>query len=155
MDITADDIERITTVHILPYLNFDGSAREAMEFYADVLGAELSVVTFGQGGAVPADSPFADKVMHSAVVGDGVRIYASDWVPEFCGGAPYAAGSDVTTTLEGGQEDADRLRAIYERLAEGGEVFMPLGKQDWGDEFGSLRDRFGKGWNIAIQAPKA
>ena len=33
-----------------PYLNFDGNAREAIEFYQGVFGGELNVMTFGDMG---------------------------------------------------------------------------------------------------------
>ena len=46
-----------------PYISFDGTARDAMEFYRDVFGGELSVMTFGQMG--DPDAPGADKVMHA------------------------------------------------------------------------------------------
>ena len=34
-----------------PYLSFDGTAREAMEFYQGVLGGDLDVMTFGEYAA--------------------------------------------------------------------------------------------------------
>ena len=41
-----------------PYLNFpDGQAREALEFYASVLGGEPSIMTFGDMGT---EGPLAD-----------------------------------------------------------------------------------------------
>ena len=134
----------------LPYLTFDGTTREAMEHYQQVLGGTLDVRTFAEGGAVEAGQPHADKVMHAALVAGNVRLYASDHVPDFCGGAPFQAGSDVDSTLEGPESDAEALRAAFAGLSEGGEIYMPLEMQMWGDEFGSFRDKFGKGWNIAI-----
>lgn len=44
-----------------PYLNFPGTAREAMEFYRDVLGGELVVNTFGEYGY--EDPSAKDNVM--------------------------------------------------------------------------------------------
>jgi PhnB protein len=51
------------TSRLNPYVSFDGTARQAMEFYRDVFGGDLRTNTFGEYGQ--ADSPDADKVMHS------------------------------------------------------------------------------------------
>lgn len=138
-----------------PYLSFHaGDAAEAMRFYRDVLGGELSITTFSQGGAGEPDAPYADQVMHSELASDELKLFGNDWVPEFCGGrdGEFAIGDGVSLTLEGGPDDAERLREIYAKLSEGGTIFMPLSRQEWGDEFGSFRDRFGHGWNISISA---
>ena len=46
-----------------PYLNFNGNAREAIDFYHDVFGGELTTSTYAEGGMAdnPADS---DRLMH-------------------------------------------------------------------------------------------
>ena len=46
-----------------PYVNFDGNAREAMEFYKDVFGGELVINTFAEFGN--PDPAVADKTMHA------------------------------------------------------------------------------------------
>ncbi len=45
-----------------PYLNFNGNARQALEFYTSVFGGNLSLNTFADLGA--QDSPDADRIMH-------------------------------------------------------------------------------------------
>ena len=62
-----------------PYLNFDGNAREAFEFYGEALGATPQFATFGEFHAVPEGDPAADKIMHGSLeVTDLIRLYASD-----------------------------------------------------------------------------
>src|SRR5690625_6772335 len=62
-----------------PYLNFPGTSREAFEFYGQALGATPQFLTFGEAGAVPADDPGADKIMHGSLeVTDLIRLYVSD-----------------------------------------------------------------------------
>jgi PhnB protein len=46
-----------------PYVQFDGNAREAMQFYRDVFGGDLTINTFGEFGA--DDPAVADKTMHA------------------------------------------------------------------------------------------
>jgi PhnB protein len=126
-----------------PYISFKDNARQAMEFYKDVLGGELTISTFGEYGQ--ADTPVADNVMHAMLeTPSGFTIMASDTPP----GVDYSPGSNITVSLSG--DDADELRGYWEKLSDGGTVSVPLEKQMWGDEFGQLTDQFGIGWLVNI-----
>jgi PhnB protein len=126
-----------------PYLNFDSNARQAMEFYRDVFGGDLTVNTFGEFGQ--PDSAEADKVMHAQLETDnGFTLMASD-TPA---GMQRNPGDTISISLSG--DDADQLRGYWEKLSEGGTVTMPLEKQMWGDEFGMCVDRFGIPWMVNI-----
>ena len=60
-----------------PYLNFNGNARQALEFYAQVFGGELNLNTFAQLGA--AEGPDADRIMHGMLQTDaGYTIMGAD-----------------------------------------------------------------------------
>ena len=60
-----------------PYLNFNGNARQALEFYQSVFGGTLNINTYGDFGG--KDSPDADKAMHGQVENDaGYTVMASD-----------------------------------------------------------------------------
>jgi PhnB protein len=125
-----------------PYVAFNGNAREALEFYRDVLGGELEIGTFNEFGA--ADVMAADKIMHAVLTTpDGFLLMAWD-VPER---VPFHPGNNVALYLGG---DDPALRGYFERLSVGGIVTMPLEKQVWGDEAGSFIDQFGISWMINI-----
>jgi len=131
-----------------PYIGFDGTAREAMEFYKEVFGGELTVNTFGEFGSQGA--PDADKIMHSQLETDrGFTLMASD-TPS---GMERTSGDNITISLSG--EDGGELRGYWEKLSHGGNVTMPLEKQMWGDEFGMVTDRFGIPWMVNITQPRA
>jgi PhnB protein len=126
-----------------PYLNFDGDARQAMEFYKDVFGGELNVNTFGEFGN--EGSPGADKVMHAQLeTANGFTLMASDTPP----GMQRNPGDSMSISLSG--TDAGELRGYWEKLSDGGTVTMPMEKQMWGDEFGMCTDRFGVPWMVNI-----
>jgi len=125
-----------------PYLAFDGDARQAMEFYNEVLGGKLELGTFGDFGS--PESPDADRIMHATLTtSDGFTVMAWD-VPER---VPFNPGTNVALYLGG---DDVKLRDYFERLSAGGTVAMPLRKQIWGDEAGTLVDRFGITWMFNI-----
>ncbi|MFL6185937.1 MAG: VOC family protein [Actinomycetes bacterium] len=126
-----------------PYISFDNSARQAMEFYRNVFGGDLTMNTFGEFGQ--ADSPDADKIMHSQLETDsGFTLMASD-TPA---GMQRNTGDTITISLSG--DDADSLRGYWEKLSDGGTVTMPLEKQMWGDEFGMCTDKFGVPWMVNV-----
>ncbi len=130
------------SVNYNPYINFNGHAREAMTFYAEALGGEVSIMTFGDYHM--QDLP-ADGVMHAQITVNGkIILMGSDGMD-----------SDGTYTgfkvsLSGGQDDADTLRDYFDKLSAGGEVTMPLKKEMWGDELGILKDKFGIEWMVDI-----
>jgi PhnB protein len=129
-----------------PYLNFPGTAREAMEFYRDALGGELRVNTFGEYGMEGAG---ADGVMHAMLESDaGFALMASDLPP---GGPQHNPGDNIAISLSG--DDEAELRGYWDKLSDGGTVTMPLEKQMWGDVFGMCVDRFGIPWMVNIAQP--
>ena len=132
-----------------PYISFRDTARQAMEFYRDVFGGELTVNTFGESGA-PEGTPEADKIMHAQLETDrGFTLMASDTPAEM----PYSPGDNISISLSG--DDADDLRGYWAKLSDGGTVSMPLEKQMWGDEFGMCQDRFGIPWMVNITQPQS
>jgi len=131
-----------------PYLNFNGNAREAMEFYRDVFGGELNVSTFGEYGQ--SDPGVADRVMHAQLETDrGFTLMASDTPP----GMDRTEGTNISISLSG--DDEAELRGYFDKLSAGGEVGMPLEKQVWGDFFGDCTDKFGIKWLVNIAGETA
>jgi PhnB protein len=131
-----------------PYIQLKDNARQALEFYRDVFGGDLTMNTFGEFGQ--QDSPDADKIMHGQLETDsGFTLMASDTPP----GMERNLGNNIAVSLSG--DDADELRGYWERLSDGGTVSVPLEKQMWGDEFGMCVDRFGIPWMVNITQPRA
>ena len=126
-----------------PYLNFNGNARQALEFYASVFGGKPAFSTFADFGA--KDSPDADRIMHGMLETDaGYTIMAADVTSDM----EYHAPAGFSVSVSG--DDADALRGYFEKLAAGGTATMPMQKQVWGDEFGMCVDRYGVSWLVDI-----
>ena len=133
------------TARLNPYIGFPDNARQAMEFYRDVFGGELTLSTYGEmGGAAPDDE---NKVMHAQLeTPSGFTLMGSD-APA---GMPRDEGSRISVSLSA--DDAS-LRDYFQKLSQGGSVTMPLDKQAWGDEFGMLVDPFGVQWMVNVSQP--
>jgi len=140
------------TQNLNPYLNFRGTARDAMTFYQSVFGGDLTVSSFADFG-MPVGEGEEGLVMHSQLsTPAGFLLMGAD-VPSHM---EYTKGAnDGNVSLSGDDEAA--LGGYFARLSDGGNVTQPLEKAPWGDSFGMLTDRFGVGWliNISGSAPDA
>jgi PhnB protein len=131
-----------------PYLNFNGNARQAIEFYASVFGGEATFSTFADFGA--KDSPDADRIMHGQLETDaGYTIMAADVTSDM----EYHPMAGCSISLSG--DDAGALHGYWEKLSASGTTTMPMQKQAWGDEFGMCTDGYGVPWLINISQPQA
>lgn len=134
------------SITLNPYLNFQGDAREAMEFYQSVFGGELTLSTFGEMkmSESPAD---AAKIMHGQLEGErGIVLMGADAPSSMQGGA-----GGGTISLSG--DDGEVLQGYWQKLSEGGTVIEPLTMAPWGDSFGMCDDRFGVSWMVNISGP--
>ncbi len=131
-----------------PYLFFTDTCREAMTRYHEILGGDLEVMTIGdmpEGEEPPPGEPDPDMVIHAALTfGDGDLLMASD-DPTGDGAGVVGAALNITTA------DPDEARRIFEALAEGGEVGMPMGETFWSPLFGMCTDRFGVQWMVNVE----
>ncbi len=129
--------------YLSPYINFQGRAREAMEFYHKVLGGKLDLQTVNEKGVIkPAG--LGDRISHARLEADGARIIASDGHPKY----PAKVGDNMAIALGG--TDKDRLTKIFTDLAAGGRIKGPLAAQPSGATVGYLLDKFGMNWVVSI-----
>jgi PhnB protein len=125
-----------------PYLTFNGNCREAIETYAKILGGKI-VAMITHKDVPEADCPavWADRIMHARLIFDGNVLMASDTIP---GQGEKMQGFSVALHAKSGEEAV----RIFNGLAEGGTVRMPLQETFWAHKFGMLTDRFGTPWML-------
>ena len=138
---------------INPYLNFDGNAEEAFNFYKSVFGGEFSNVQKFKDmpGSEKMSAEDANKIMHIALpLSDGYILMASDTLESM--GHKLKVGNNVYINLSpDSEEEADRL---FNGLSAGGKVEMALEKTFWGAYFGSFADKYGVQWMINYEYEK-
>lgn len=130
-----------------PYLNFDGKAEEAFNFYKSVFGGEFHGEVHKMGNAPGTENlseEAKNRVMHIALPVGGDMLMASDIVPEF-GQSLQLGNNNYVSIFPESREEADRL---FKGLSEGGTIEMPLEDQFWGDYFGCFTDKFDVKWMI-------
>jgi PhnB protein len=133
---------------IAAYLTFNGNTEEAFKFYQSVLSGDLNLQRFGD---TPHGSAMSDddkkKVMHVSLQTSHGIIMGNDHM-EMMGG-PYIAGNNFSMSVHPGSEH--EAKTLFDGLAKGGNVLMPLDKVFWGAYFGMLIDKFGIKWIINYQ----
>ena len=131
-----------------PYLFFSGgTCREAFTRYQEVFGGELVLLPMSEAppGEVDVPADQADLIMHAALMLQDHLLMASD-DPTGDGGPMKGISVSWTTPVIA---EAER---VFEALAEGGEVTMPMAPTFWAPMFGACVDRFGVPWMINAEA---
>lgn len=141
------DKAQATGQQVQPYLFFDGRCEEALDFYKSALGARVEMMMRfkdnpePQPGMCPPGSE--NKVMHAAFhVGDSL-VMASDGM---AGGKPEFKGFSLSVNAK----DAPHADKLFNALAKGGKVTMPLAKTFFSPRFGMVTDKFGVGWMVIV-----
>lgn len=126
------------------YLTFNGNCREAMTFYKECLGGELTMQTVG-------DSPMADQwpaqvqqnILHASLTKDQLVLLASDMAePE----GPVK-GNTISLALVCSSEE--EIKSFFSNLSSGGKVTRPL-HQFFDGTIGALTDKFGMSWLLKL-----
>jgi PhnB protein len=135
-----------------PYLFFSGTCRQAMSRYHDLLGGRLDVMTVGdmpEGAEPPPGPPNPDLVIHAALtMGDGGLLMASD---DPTGDGTGMTGASVSLVVDA----PEQATGVFDGLAEGGEVTLPLGSAFFSPCFGMCTDRFGTKWMVSVGTDEA
>jgi PhnB protein len=132
---------------INPYLNYNGNAEEAFNFYKSVFGGEFAKVMRFKDMSSPefivAESE-AEKIMHIALpIGKNV-LMAND-VPESMGKTNENENRSKIAISAASKEEADKL---FNGLSAGGQIEMPIAHSPWGSYFGMFRDKYGIEWMV-------
>jgi len=128
-------------------LTFDGNCRQAMTFYQQCLGGELTIANYPDASGQPSTDPAA-KIMHAQLVSLGSPILMASDSPQH---GTLHPGNNFSVAIDcQSVEEADRF---FSGLAQGGKVRMPLGAAPWGAIFGMLTDQFGIQWMLNCFVP--
>lgn len=127
-------------LHLTPYLYFSGNAEEVLNFYKDALGGEIIMLSRYGDSPMPVDEDYKNKIIHSRLKFNDNLVMISD---AFKGGTVNTDGN-IQLSIE--MDDAEEMEVIFNKMAEGGTITMPLQPQFWGAIFGMLKDKFGVSW---------
>lgn len=134
-----------------PFLLFVGDrcgrAEEAIEFYTSIFAnSRINHVDRYVAGEGP---DAAGTVKHASFSLNGQEFMAID----------SAADHQFTFTPAVSMfvrcESESEVEELFGRLADGGEVLMPLGAYPFSEKYGWLNDRFGVSWQLNLERASA
>jgi PhnB protein len=131
-----------------PYLMFGGNCRDAFTRYQEIFGGELVLLSMKD---VPPDVPVptdqSDLIMHAALTVDGNLLMASDDPTTDSFGPVQGMQVSYSTA------DVADAKRVFEALADGGTVTLPIAATFFSPMFGMCVDRFGTPWMVSTDAP--
>lgn len=121
-------------------MNFNGKCREAMKFYQECLGGELTLQKISESPmAAQLSSKAGANILHSVLVRDELILMGSDMM-----GDKLQKGNEVMLRLQ--CSNNEELHSAFDKLSMGGQIRMPLHQSVWGATYGELTDKFGIHW---------
>ena len=138
------------------YLNFPRTTEKAFEFYRSVFGTQFDgpISRMGEAAPTPGQPPLSEAdqnlVLHIALPILAGHVLMGTDAPESMG-FTVSHGNAVSINLE--PDTRAETKKLFDALAQGGKVEMPLQDMFWGALFGSLVDRFGVRWMFNCNNP--
>ncbi len=128
------------------YLNFNGNTEEAFNLYRAVFGGEFqTLMRFKDAPGSNASGEAGEKIMHvSLPISKETVLMGSDVPPEY-----PAANFGTNISLSVSTDSREETEKVFNGLATGGTVGIPLADQFWGAYFGMVVDKFGIQWMIS------
>jgi uncharacterized glyoxalase superfamily protein PhnB len=131
------------------YLTFNGNCKEAMSFYKECLGGELTIQTVGES-PIAGQCPEAiqGQVMHASLMNNNLLLMASDMMSS----AKCVHGNTIALSLNCSSEN--EIHSFFINLVEGGTIIEDVKLQFWGALFGVLKDKYGFTWMLHFDKSK-
>ncbi len=133
------------------YLSFEGTCEAAFNFYKSVFGGEFTYVGRYKdmpSSEYPIPDSLKDKIMHiSLPISQETSLFGADMMEEL--GFKPTIGNNITLSVTA--KDEVETKKIFNGLAEGGTITMPLEKTFWAPLFGMATDKFGINWMVSYE----
>jgi len=128
------------------YLNFQGQAEQAFNFYKSVFGGEFAMLSrysdMPPNEGVTLSEAEKNLVLHvSLPINEYTVLMASDTIE---GNNHY-----IAINLE--KDEQEKAKQLFDALSVNGQVEMPLEKTFWGALYGAFTDQFGIKWMVNCQ----
>ena len=132
---------------INPYLAFKGNCEEAFNFYRSVFGGEYDLRRFkdmpsSDNYSVPDEEK--NLVMHVSFPIGNTVLMGSDTPSHYRENIKTGSNFSISVATE----SEDQTNRVFNGLAEGGQVTMPVQKTFWNAYFGMCTDKFGIQWMV-------
>ncbi|NOT76271.1 MAG: VOC family protein [Cyclobacteriaceae bacterium] len=127
------------------YLTFNGNCREAMTFYKECLGGELTLQPV-EGSPMENQFPPSARntILHASLVNGELVLLGSD----VSGSAGVITGNSISLSLNCGSEK--EIKTYFKKLSSEGQVVHPL-HDFFAGMMGTVTDKFGRDWLLYFE----
>lgn len=126
---------------LTPFVEMNGKAREAIDFYSQALGAEVAYKVMLEDTPAKSASPLSpeqkDLVSYALLKIGDAEMQISDLVT----GNSYETGTQISIVIS--TNDKEEATRLYEALRQDGQVNEPLQESFFSPAYGIVTDRFG------------
>ena len=123
-----------------PYLMFSGNCREALTFYQECLGGEITSIQTYAESPLGVPDEHGHRIFNAVFRADDLLLRASDDMPSH----PVTRGSNFALFVA--FSDKEEQERSFAALSTGGKISFPLA-----NGFGMLTDKFGIRWMLALE----
>ncbi|MBY0294031.1 VOC family protein [Patescibacteria group bacterium] len=137
-----------------PWINFNGNAEEAFNFYKSVFGGEFTKIVRLKDLASPeftVSEEDGNKIMQIVLPIGGANMLIGNDVPAFMGTVNEQENRSKIHVTADSKDEAER---IFNGLSVGGQTEAPMSDSPWGTYFGMFRDTYGIEWVIEFNPSK-
>jgi predicted 3-demethylubiquinone-9 3-methyltransferase (glyoxalase superfamily) len=131
---------------IIPHLWFDKEAKEAAAFYTSVFpDSRINSTT------TLRDTPSGDAdIVSFDLTGHRFMAISAGPLFKFNPSVSFMLNFDPSRD----ENAAENQNAIWQRLADGGTVLMPLDKYPFSERYGWIADKYGVSWQLILSDPE-
>lgn len=134
------------SIEVNPFIMLEGTAREAINFYQESLGAKLLFMQTVGEGPLDEDTPLSDedkaRIAHSVLRIGETTMFLADLEP----GQTRQTGNGLNLCIS--TSEAQTSERLYSVLKEGGQVDIELGPAYFSPAYGMVTDKYGVTFQI-------
>jgi PhnB protein len=130
------------------HLIFDGQCEKAFRFYEECFGAKIiTMLKWSESSAASQAPPdAADGILHATLKLGDSYVFGADAFP-----GKYEKPQGFFVLFSVG--DSKEAEQTFQKLADGGNVTMPLQETFWAKRYGVVTDKYGVSWEVNTSKP--
>ncbi|CAF1632562.1 unnamed protein product [Didymodactylos carnosus] len=124
------------------YLSFNGNCEEAMNFYKNIINAQIESIQYYDGiSCVKFSESYKSKIAHGVMFINGTKLMCAD----VCEDKNLNVGNNFSLALD--FKNVEDMQRMFDALSTNeGKITMPIQDTFWNAKFGMCTDKFGINW---------
>ncbi len=134
-------------MQLVPYLTFDHTCEEALEFYKYCLGGKITYLERYKDAPVEVSKDYTEKILHAKFEFKSNVLFASDVSED----REVLEGDNVSLTIT--FDTKEEFEEVFLRLTEDALIKRPMQHTFWGTMYANFTDKYGISWILDYTKP--